>query len=72
MITSVNGNSDKKDIREFVDNFLLAKDSKEFRNHLRDTQPDIELKSRYTNLEGVTEDISVPINVSFFWPDAGI
>ena len=72
MITSVNGNSDKKDIREFVDNFLLAKDSKNFRDHLRTTQPDIELVSKYTNAEGVKEDINIPVTVSFFWPDSGI
>ena len=34
MIISVDGNEDKKDIREFVDNYFLARDSRSFRNIL--------------------------------------
>ena len=69
MILSVGGNPDKKTIREFVDNYLLARDSKDFREHLRKTQPDIELSASYINLNGESEVISVPITVTFFWPE---
>jgi hypothetical protein len=72
LITSVNGDDDKKTIREFVDNYLLAKDSRSFREHLKNTQPDIELVTKYVNKEGVEEDINIPITANFFWPDAGI
>jgi len=70
LITSVNGDSDKKTIREFVDNYLLAKDSRAFREHLKTTQPDIELSAKYMNENGVEEDIAIPITANFFWPDA--
>jgi hypothetical protein len=69
MILSVGGNSDKKTIREFVDNYLLARDSKDFREHLRKTQPDIELSASYINSDGESEVINVPITVTFFWPE---
>jgi hypothetical protein len=72
LITSVNGDEDKKVIREFVDNYLLAKDSRSFREHLKQFQPDIELKAKFINENGVEEDIDIPITANFFWPDAGI
>jgi hypothetical protein len=72
LIISVNGNEDKKTIREFVDNYLLAKDSRAFREHLKTTQPDVELTAKYTNENGVEEDIDIPITANFFWPDSGI
>jgi hypothetical protein len=72
IITSVNGDDDKKTIREFVDNYLLAKDSRSFREHLKSVQPDIELKSKYIDENGVEEDIEIPITANFFWPDSGI
>ena len=69
MILSVGGNTDKKTIREFVDNYLLARDSKDFREHLRKTQPDIELTANYINSDGESEVINIPITVTFFWPE---
>jgi hypothetical protein len=35
MITSVNGDTENKTIREFVDNYMLARDSRAFREHIR-------------------------------------
>ena len=69
MIISVDGNTDKKDIREFIDNYLLARDARAFREEIRSISPDIDLK--YTGEDG-EEDITIPINLNFFWPDAGI
>jgi len=66
MILSVDGNEEKKDIREFVDNYLLARDSRAFREHIKNTQPDINLN--YVVDSG--EEVSVPIGLNFFWPDA--
>jgi len=66
MITSINGDSEKKTIRDFVDNYLLAKDSRELRDEIRKISPDINLK--YTGEDG-EEDINIPINLNFFWPD---
>ena len=41
MITSVDGKDEKKDIREFVDKHMLARDSRSFREHIKESQPDI-------------------------------
>ena len=68
MITSVNEDRESKTIREFVDNYFLAKDSRAFREHIKQFQPDV-------NLTVYLEDenrINIPIGVSFFWPDASI
>ncbi len=43
MITSVNGDRDVKSIREFVDNYLLARDSRALREYIRKIQPDVNL-----------------------------
>ena len=43
MILSVDGNEEKKDIRDFVDNYFLARDSRAFREHIKNTQPDVDL-----------------------------
>jgi hypothetical protein len=66
IITSVNGDSESKTIREFVDNYLLAKDSRAFREHIRDNQPDVDMN--YVLDSG--EEVTIPIGLSFFWPDA--
>ena len=72
MIMSVEGSSDKKEIREFVDNYFLAQDSRVFRNYIRDFQPDVDMKVSITTLEGGDENIDVPIGLNFFWPDANL
>ena len=67
LITSVDGDTEKKSIREFVDKYMLAKDSRALREEIRRISPDVELK--YTG-EGAEEGINIPINLNFFWPDA--
>lgn len=66
IITSINGNTDKKSIREFVDEYLLAIDSRAFRQYIKKIQPDVNLN--YTMDSG--EEVTIPINITFFWPDA--
>jgi len=66
MITSVGGDEDTKTIREFVDNYLLAKDSRALREHMRETQPDVDMQ--YVLDSG--EEVTIPIGLNFFWPDA--
>ena len=66
MITSVEGNRDKKDIREFVDNYLLAQDSRSLREYVREIQPDVDL-TFFPN--GSDDRVSLPIGLKFFWPD---
>ena len=66
MITSIDGNSEDKVIRDYIDNHLLARDSRALREHIKQVQPDVDLT--YTLDTG--ETVEVPINLSFFWPDA--
>ncbi len=66
-ILSVNGETEKKEVREFVDNYFLARDTRAFREHLRQTQPDVDLNVTLDS----GEEVAVPIGLSFFWPDLG-
>lgn len=70
IITSVEGDSTSKTIRDFVDNYLLARDSRAFREHIRTIQPDVDLKFYPENAPDGGVDI--PIGVTFLWPDAGV
>ena len=66
LITSVNGERDKKDIREFVDNYLLAQDSRALREYVKEIQPDVDLTFFP---DGDSDRVNIPIGLSFFWPD---
>jgi hypothetical protein len=66
IILSVDGDTEKKSIREFVDGYLLARDSRALREHIRDTQPDVDLNVVLDS----GEEVRVPIGLNFFWPDA--
>jgi len=69
MILSVDGNEDRKTVREFVDKELLSLDSRALRKEINRIQPDIDL-TFYP--EGVEEGVNIPIGVNFLYPDARI
>lgn len=69
IITSVEGKREQKDIREFVDTYLIAKDARALREYYNRISPDVNLKY-YPDNAG--EGIDIPISVNFFWPDAGV
>ena len=68
MITAINGETEKKTVRSFVDNQFLARDSRAFRKYLRDFQPDVDMTFYPEN--GPEGGIDIPIGVNFLWPDA--
>ena len=70
LITSVEGDTSGKTVRDFVDTYLLARDAKALRDHIIKIQPDIELKTQITNEYDELEEIDVPISLNFFFPDA--
>jgi len=73
IITSINGNTEPKQIREFVDKFLLARDSKALRDYIIKVSPGIDLKVNLYDDEGnVQEGVTLPIGVTFFWPESGV
>jgi len=65
-ITSINGEEDKSKIREFVDNYLLAQDSRALRERIKELGPDVDLTFFP---EGRDRRVDIPIGLSFFWPD---
>jgi hypothetical protein len=66
IIQSVNGERDKKDVRDFIDNYLLARDSRALREYINEIQPDVDLTFFP---EGNESGVSIPIGLNFFWPD---
>ena len=69
-ITSIDGDTDMNNIREFIDTELLAVDSRALRNHIKDISPDVDLTFNFEGEDGtVVENIQIPIGVGFFWPD---
>ncbi len=73
LITSVNGDYEKKTIREFVDGNFLARDARALRDYISKSMPDIDLTYDVEFEDGtVIEDITLPIGLNFFWPDAQI
>jgi len=71
MIISVSGDTDRKTIREFVDNYFLARDTRAFREHIKEIQPDMDLTFDFYPEDGddVKEQVRIPVGVTFFWPD---
>ena len=69
LITSINGLTDKKDIREFVDNYLLAKDARALREEYNRVNPAVDLP---VYPDGFEEGVDLPITIAFFWPDSRV
>ena len=69
LITGVNGTTEQKDIREFVDKYLLASDARALRSFYAKIQPDVNMTFTYTDEEGGEEEVDLPIGLDFFWPD---
>jgi hypothetical protein len=69
IITSINGDSEPKTIRNFVDNEMLAMDSRALRSHYQKVSPDIEMNFYVDDEDGEGREIQIPIGISFFWPD---
>jgi len=73
MITAIDGERDTKIIADFVDNHMLALDSRAFRKYIGDITPDIDLNFTFiSNETGDEQEVEIPIEVSFFWPDARV
>jgi len=73
IITSIDGQTDTKTIRHFVDNELFAVDSRYLRNELKSITPDISMEVDCIDEED-REPFrgSVSIGLDFFWPDSKI
>lgn len=67
-ILSVNGNYERKDIRDFVENYLIAKDSNPLRSYITSISPDIDLTINFTLSSGKEITQSLPLTAEFFFP----
>ena len=67
-ILSVNGNYDQASVRDFVENYLLAKDSNFLRSRITTITPDIDLSVNFTLLSGKEVTDSLPLTTEFFFP----
>ena len=72
IIQSVDGDYEKKTVRNFVDNEFLALDAREFRQYVRKIQPDVDLTFNYEDQRGNIKEIDIPVGIQFFWPDASV
>jgi hypothetical protein len=72
-ILSINGNYDAKTVRDFVDNFLIAKDSIELRLFMVELTPDIDMSVDITLASGKEVlGLDLPMTGEFFFPGSGI
>ena len=71
-IISVDGDTKRASINHFVDNEFLSRDSIAFRTHVASIMPDVDMTSSYTDEEGNEKEFTVPMTVTFLWPNAGI
>ena len=72
MITSVEGKRDQKDIRDFIDNYFIAKDARALREYYNQVSPDVNLTFYPEDEDYTGEGIEIPISLNFFWPDARV
>ena len=69
-IISVDGETDRQKVNEFVDNRFLALDTKEFRKYVVSIMPDINFEQEYESQIGELHTVTIPIGVRFFWPES--
>ena len=72
-ILSIKGDYDTRNIRKFVDNELLARDARALRKYISEIQPGIEPNIDVEYNDGYIEsNVTLPININFFWPDVEV
>ena len=69
MIQEVDGNTERGFINKWVQNNLLARDSRAIRNFVKEISPDLDLKYEFTSdITGETEALDIPFGIGFFYP----
>jgi hypothetical protein len=71
-IVAVDGDRDKKIIRDFV-KAMPIRDSQELKKQITSNTPDIVMKFDFVLSNGeVVEGLNIPMTVDFFWPESGV
>jgi hypothetical protein len=72
MITSINGNTDQRVVREFAENMII-RDVRAFREEVKKVSPDVNFDIEATcSACDATIKGRMPFGVNFFWPDIGV
>jgi hypothetical protein len=70
-IVSIDGIEDRSKIASFV-KMMPARDSLALRNYVRDNEPGIQMKQETSCPAcGHSEEVNMPLGVTFLWPSAG-
>jgi hypothetical protein len=72
LITSIEGNRESKDIRDFVDNYLTATDARALRAYYAQVSPGVDMTINIEKDGYTKEVVNLPIYLTFFWPDSNI
>ena len=73
MILSVNDNSDRGYVNNWVLNQFLAKDIQAFRAYVKSISPDLNMKFEFiSDVTGETEALDIPFGINFFYPSSGL
>ena len=72
IIKSVDGKTERGEIDDFVDNQFMARDSVAFREYIAEVNPDIDFNTKVKLSDGFEQEVTVPMTVRFFWPNASI
>lgn len=69
-IISINGSTDRLEIKNLVDN-MLSTDSLALRQHINSVSPDIDMKFDFICSECSHEErMNLPLGIGFFWPSS--
>jgi hypothetical protein len=52
---------------------MLLTDSRALRKYINEITPDLDMTFSYEDSKGdIVEGVSIPMNINFLWPDAGL
>lgn len=71
-IHSIDGIEDRAKLSNFIKQAMPAADSLALRNYMQDHEPGLVMRQETTcNACGHSEEVSMPLGVTFLWPSAG-
>lgn len=71
-IQSIDGIEDRAKLSNFIKQAMPAADSLALRNYMQDHEPGLVMRQETTcNACGHSEEVSMPLGVTFLWPSAG-
>jgi hypothetical protein len=69
IIVEVDGKSDTKSIVDFINNKFITRDTRAFREYLKNISPDVAMEYEYEDPESGEKEVRpIPMGVGFFYP----